>query len=118
MAASRAVRLDMEKTPVTTIWVGTAPESVYRLAGDTEKVEAPEVQEALEAAVQWMVSRLKRDNLQVVAGKDGWNRTLQFDSEADCLRAHELLLAETARERKFTIRSFPKPIGVEVLVVT
>jgi hypothetical protein len=108
----------MERSSITRIWLGLADESVHRLAGDAHHVEAPEVQDALDHAVERILEYLRGHGLEAQPGHDGGLRTLDFKTEADCLDAHERLVAASDGRLKVKVRFVLRPSGVTILVVT
>jgi len=108
----------MERSSITRIWMGLAEESVRRLAGQAEHVEAPEVQDALDHAIEWAIDHLRAQGLEASAGFDGSLRTLDFKTESDCLEAHERLANTDDRQRPFKLRFIYRPFGVTIMVVT
>lgn len=108
----------MERSSITRIWLGLAEESIHRLAGDAHHVEAPQVQDALDHAVERILDYLRTQGLETQPGHDGGLRTIDFKTEADCLDAHERLAAATDGQLKIKVRFVLRPSGVTILVVT
>jgi len=107
----------MERTSITRIWMGLAEESIRRLAGQAEHLEAPQVQDALDHAIEWAIGHLHKHGLEASAGFDGSLRTLDFKTESDCLEAHERLQTTHDQERPFKLRFVYRPFGVTIMVV-
>ena len=109
-------RASKDKTRITRIWIGRAQDQ--GVVTSDEGPETPETRELLDRVVAWTSSYLREHGLQVNCGQDGSLRTLDFDTESDCLDAHERLVAANDRQRDFRFRFVLRPSGVTVLVVS
>jgi hypothetical protein len=105
-----------DKTPITRIWIGRAQDE--NMAPNDDAKETPETHELLDRVVAWTSDYLRGHGLDVRSGREGSLRTLDFDTESDCLDAHERLVAANDRQRDFRFHFVLRPSGVTILVVS
>jgi hypothetical protein len=109
-------RASKDKTRITRIWIGRAQDDTEAPVDDG--AETPEARALLDRVVAWTSDYLREHGLEVRSGHDGSLRTLDFETETDCLDAHERLVAANDRQRDFRFRFVLRPSGVTILVVS
>jgi hypothetical protein len=116
MTARGSKQAASDKGPINRIWIRRIPEGGEQAGGDGP--EGPETTALLDRVVTWTLAYLQSHGVAVQPGRDGHVRTLDFATEADCLEAHERLVAANEAQRDFRFRFVLRPSGVTVLVVS
>ena len=116
MSPRTSKRPPADKEPITRIWIGRTQEGSDVPGADGP--ESPETSALLDRVVTWAVDYLSGRGLDVRSGHDGTGRTLEFQTENDCLEAQDRLVAANDEPRDFRFRFVLRPSGVTVLVVS